>query len=715
LPKAFLAALLTALPITLPNVLGSNPVTALMAAETRPQDSGTKPDIPESVREAFKADLLDMMMASEDPATVQQAIGGILSLTQSSHQKTLLLQAITVQKPEVQDTLAEIVPQLAYDSLKQALLEAIVNQETPHPDQLRPAAQALSSLKNIRLQKKYIGDFAAHENAFPRLVAALSLPALQDAPMRDALIAKLCRDEDPRVGVYASWVLSLMTDDTQKLELLPPQLIQPHLHTTRYVREAILSLKDDAQRDAVIMEILDSKNPHIRYQGAILAPRIQDPVLRAQAITTLLNDTSGPFEVDGETVSFRQAGVQAMGTLPDKQELKKLYQEVLDDPNPVIRQTAAQVIRPLPEASLQYEALERLLNDDIPDVVAEAAKRICDTEDDNAISLLTLAVAKRETEAPDLHLDALRTATQGLAGIKSDEYKQPVLDALVTHADPQVRQNVLEAALTLRTSAARKAFILKHAKSPEIGHPNAFVQLLNSLEPAEGPWAMINQFASSRTVYERQIAAAALGQSPGPNQAILNHAATLLGDSDPEVRRLTRQETLPHLEPGKELDGLAKTLMRQLNSDETTPEQYDALAILLTKVGDVPLQRQLVQRLFYDAKTTPSAQKRALNLLRQPAHHPLAERLLRDAMGSPVAEVRAAVASHLDLIENILNRNESMRRLCRDEDFTVRLAAAHNLDAVSTSVRVACRDKLLTEADPTSRADLAWAIFRGIE
>lgn len=714
-PKAFLAALLTALPITLPNTLGSHPVSALMAAETLPEDKGTKPNFPESVREAFKADLLGMMMTSEDPATAQRAVSGILSLTQSSHQKPLLLQAATLQNPDVQDTLANIAPQLLNDSLKRALLEAIVNQESPHPDQVRPAAQALISLKNPGIQKKYIGDFAAHEKTFPRLVAALSLPALQDTSLRNELIGKLCQDEDPRVGVYASWALSLMTDDTQKLELLPPKLIQPHLHTTRYAREALLSLQDDTLRDTVIMETLESKNPHIRYLGATLTRKIHDPALRTQAITELLSDTSAPFEVDGETVSFRQAGVRALAALPDKQALQKLYQEALEDSNPAVRQAAAEIVHHLPELSLRTEALKRLLSDEALEVVEEAAGHIPAIQDDNAISLHTLTVAKREAEAPGVYLDALRSATRGLSGIQSDEYKQPVLEALVTHGDAEVRQHVLDAALTLSTSAARKAFILKHAKAPDIALPKAFVQLINSLEPTEEAWGTINQFARSRSALERQIAAAALGQSTGSSQAILNHCATLLNDANPDVRRLTRQESLPHLEGGKELDAFAKTLMRQLNSDETTSEQYDALAILLPQVEDATLQRQLIHRLFYDAQTTPSAQTRALNLLRQPAHHLQAERLLRDALGSPVAEVRAAVASHLDLIENILNRNQSMRQLCRDEDFTVRLAAAHNMDSVSTSVRSACRDQLLTESDPTSRAALAWAIFQGLE
>jgi HEAT repeat protein len=404
------------------------------------------------------------------------------------------------------------------------------------------AARALGSVIQQRVAAALVARVLdSHEHQTVRDAAGAALAELTSLPFSGS---------DPQ-AVAQWWQQAQQMKEADFREAYLPAARQHALYDRHRLEQLIRSLQDefDTQfhaasapgREALLTHLLGADEPEFRAAGALLVERATEeaiavPTSAREKIRNLVGDASP---------SVRRAAAEALARLNDPQALDVLLAQLQVETDPSVRAALALALAPIGDVRAE-PTLERLLGDDQPDAVAEAAAHGLqglgpalrrDHPNDAAALARELRDVLRRRTASGGH-EALRAALIGAIGPLKD---QEVLQDLI------LNDGVLNAA---RESDAVRA---------------AAVQALGDLQDRRFADTLGRAALEDPSPKVRVAAVTALENNPGAAEqaeSIFDRLTSPATESDPEVRDRAWhmvQSVLDRLDPAT-LAGIAQTL-----------------------------------------------------------------------------------------------------------------------------------------------------------
>lgn len=704
--------------------------------------------------EHFKLETLRVLVNQSDVSSIASGLDGTRFLSEDANKLALIEKVLLHDDSTVQEALADAISSLKSDSLKLELVDKILKQ--PNAGHVRSASAALSTLKDAKVRDAKILELAGQGNIISKLIAAMAVPSLSSASLRDQTIVKLGKDADEAVRIVASWHFHLISADTEKSAILRSNHTDLSSHSPEYAVRGVLSITNPDLRDDTILDLMSSQKNTVRYLGGMMADKITNAEKRDSAIASLLADTTAPFKFRDEEVSFRKLGLTHLPAMADRNRQTELLVKALEDSNADFKRVAASKLASLQDGPLRLKWIRTMLADQDLSLAATAAGTIRElpADGDKAIILIEVAKleqahqqnlksiqdkmtaldaakakldpAKAEHAVEILNLDkqlaelgkqaqdnrytfVLNSALPALESIESDQFKVPLIEALLVHEDANVSGKALKAIASVKEDAAKIKLIQSNASNTSYSGHSTLSAAVQSVKDGAERTKLIQALTASDNIRTRELAAYAVQFVPDEAERLVL-LKKLAADPEGTVSSLMGHVSADSLARGQRLDGWVDHL-----AQSSDPFLRLRAAQLLTKVSDEALKMNLTQNFFYPAdvkKATPEIRAAALQAVSSLTSPEFQTKILWDAGNDNSPQVRAAVPVHLKEIMNIGLRNELIKRLCQDEDIRVRVSAAEHLNTVSSSVREQCRESLMKEADPTKKAQLAWAMLQ---
>jgi HEAT repeat protein len=518
--------------------------------------------------------LIQTLLSDASPQRERDEAARRLSVRQDEASRTALLSAIQSASPGAQLAVARALADMASPDPRFAdALFPVLEGDRPHaeaagnalalladsPDVLKGLLDVLSS-PNYSDATRAAAARALGSVIQQRVAAALVARVLdshEHQAVRDAAGAALAEltglpfgGSDPQ-AVALWWQQAQQLKETDFREAYLPAARRRTLYERHRLEQLIRSLQDEfdtqfhaasAQgREALLTHLLGAEEPEFRAAGAWLVERATEeaiavPTSAREQVRNLVGDASP---------SVRAQAADALARLNDPQALDVLLAQLQVETDPSVRAALALALAPIGDVRAE-PTLERLLGDDQPDAVAEAAAhgleglgpalRRDHPNDAAALARELRDVLKRRTSAGG-H-EALRAALVGAIGPLKD---QEVLQDLI------LNDGVL--------NAARESDTVRKAA----------VRALGELDDQRFADTLGRAALEDPSPGVRETAVKALQNNPGAAEqaeSIFDRLTSPATEADPDVREAAWQMVqgvLNRLDPAT-LAGIAQTL-----------------------------------------------------------------------------------------------------------------------------------------------------------